>query len=363
MFRARHLHRSTLSHVLGAAIVLGSWLSVPSDAHESAVLPVKLPSAVSATTQTLPGPPRKILKNGGGAGKHACPAGKAYSAGRCEAICAEGQKWDGKACKPAPVDVAWVVVAPGMVWIRGGSFQMGSDNGDPDEQPSRFVTQRWAFAMDRTEVSAGDFAACVNAGVCAAPGALASADPLESDAYCNWGKAKREKHPMNCVDWTAARGYCEWAGKRLPTEAEWEYAAKGNTTGDFIWGTKWPPPGDVGNLADESAKALLGEGAVVSGYTDNYPTTSPVHASRTNSVGLIEMAGNVQEWVEDAYDPAAYSKGDAYEPLFTTGSERVTRGGSWRTGTREALRASVRTRQQPNWRSTSLGFRCAMTLD
>ncbi len=349
---------------IAGSLAVGIWAALPTDANETPKLTVKLPtSSQPAGSPGVVGPPRRVLKNGGAAGKHACPAGQAFSEGHCEAMCMEGKKWDGKGCSAAPIDIAWVAVAPGMAWIRGGSFLMGSESGPADEQPSHYVTQRWPFALDRTEVSVADFGACVRVGVCSAPAPMTASDPLESDLHCNWAKETQEKHPMNCVDWNAARRYCEWAGKRLPTEAEWEYAARGTSEGDFVWGAKWPPPADVGNFADESSRELQGDGAVLSGYTDHFATTSPVRASRTNTFGVIGMSGNVQEWVEDAYSPTAYVKGESFEPLLTTGTDRVVRGGSWRTGTRDGLRAATRTSQPPSWRSTALGFRCAMTLD
>lgn len=126
----------------------------------------------------------------------------------------------------------------GMVEVPGGEFFMGCNERvdsecSYDEKPGKTV-QVASFHIDRTEVTVGDYKKCVDAGACSAD--VASQIVKGEDKHCNWGKSSRADHPINCVRWANAEAYCKWAGKRLPTEKEWEKAARGTDGRKYAWG-------------------------------------------------------------------------------------------------------------------------------
>jgi formylglycine-generating enzyme required for sulfatase activity len=209
-----------------------------------------------------------------------------------------------------------------MVRISAGSFMMGSKDGYADERPVHKVDVA-AFEMDETEVTVAAYKACVDAGKCTAP---------NTDGLCNWGKPDRDRHPVNCVDWEQSKAFCEWAGKRLPSEEEWEYAARGKEGRNNPWGN------------DELGGQLCwkrSEGTCVVGS----------HPSGDTPTGLKDMAGNVWEWTSSGYSED-YNKNRAI-------SIRVARGGSWGYGYALVLRSSHRSGYEPPARNADLGLRCA----
>ena len=212
-----------------------------------------------------------------------------------------------------------------LVTIPGGSFLYGCNGEAGRECPSSEVAgqraELGAFQIDRTEVRVSEYRHCVDEGACAAP-AVASG--------CNWNAPGRGEHPVNCVDWDQAKAYCEWIGKRLPTEQEWEKAARGTDGRTYPWG-------DDGPSCDV---------AVMSGAPSCGGGTAPV-ASRDRGrspYGLFDMAGNVFEWTGSLY--------------ASGGGARVLRGGSWKNDA-TAIRSSHREGALPNLRDASVGFRCA----
>ena len=215
-----------------------------------------------------------------------------------------------------------VSLAPGMVSIPAGSFQMGSSDGDDDEKPVHRVSVG-AFSLDRTEVTVDDYAACVSAGSCTA---------TDTGDYCNAGVSGKGAHPINCVDWDQATSYCAWAGKRLPTEEEWEYAARGTDGRKYPWGNEAPGSQLCWNLGDGTCE--------VGSY-----------ASGSSPFGALDMAGNVWEWTSSGYS-SDYSKERAKDT-------RVFRGGSWGNVSPSYVRAANRDRSFPSNRYSRLGFRCA----
>jgi formylglycine-generating enzyme required for sulfatase activity len=219
----------------------------------------------------------------------------------------------------------------GMVRIAGGTFQMGASDISIAE-PVTTVTLS-GYSMDRTEVTVAAYRACVLAGQC-------SAEKLDSCApWGNWGVADKEQHPINCVDWGQAKAYCEAQGKRLPTEAEWEFGARGKDSWKYPWG-------------DQAPDASLAK-------WNSQDGTAPVgtHTAGASPFGLQDMAGNVWEWVEDAY--GAYPGGTATNPTQGSGQYRVSRGGSWGVKDAAGLRGAVRFQRPPGLRADFLGFRCA----
>ena len=208
------------------------------------------------------------------------------------------------------------------VAIPGGSFTQGSTHGEEDERPARKVAVK-SFAIDRTEVTRGDYAACVAAGRC-----KATSDKLAGD--------QDAKLPVTGVDWNDAQAYCKFAGGRLPSEAEWEKAARGTDGREYPWGN------DV-DCARANWGNFEGEGPCA-GKNPGHPVAVGQYPTGASPYGLLDMGGNVWEWVADKYDE---------EP-----SRRVVRGGSccsFFVGPRSANRNAW----APDHRDGDLGFRCA----
>jgi formylglycine-generating enzyme required for sulfatase activity len=227
-----------------------------------------------------------------------------------------------------------------MVFVASGWFVMGSTEddaqADDDEHPQHDVMLD-GFWIDRTEVTNGQYKQCEAAGACTAPYPTSS---YSRAAY--YRHPRYANFPVVNVTWQDAADYCEWAGKRLPTEAEWEKAARGVDERLYPWGNS--PPNDTlanygGNEGDTEEVGSYPEGA------------SPY--------GVLEMAGNVWEWVADPYDVKYYQASPSHNPAGPgSGEERVVRGGSWLLGQRR-IRAAYRKSHRPDFRDGTTGFRCA----
>lgn len=306
---------------------------------------------------------------------------------------------------------------PGMVWIPGGRFTMGSN--DPmtweEERPAHPVKLK-GFWMDATEVTNAEFARFVSAThyitdaekapkleeiMAQVPpgtpppdpkdlvaGGLVfhnTAKPVSTDDLTQWWRWEpgadwqhpegpgssvegRELHPVVMVSWNDAQAYCKWAGKRLPTEAEWEFAARGGLEGkNFVWGDEAPTDNRVfantwqGHFPDNNTKK------------DGFERTAPVKSFAPNGYGLYDMAGNVWEWCNDWYDKLLYQtyeegevidnpRGPAasrdpaqpYTPL------RVQKGGSFlcHDSYCQRYRPSARQASSPESGMSHVGFRC-----
>jgi len=229
-------------------------------------------------------------------------------------------------------------VYEGIVLIPAGSFQMGSEEGGSDEKPVHTV-QISSFYMDKYEVTNGEYKKCVDAGYCRAP--YESKSPTRSSYY---GNRTYDNYPVIYVDWTQAKAYCEWKGGRLPTEAEWEYAARGGLSGaKYPWGDAIK--GSDANYFD-------------SGDSEDNDTTA-VGGYAANGYGLYDMAGNVWEWVSDWYEENYYKSSPSSNPPGPdSGTYRVVRGGSWLHNA-FVIRVSYRYRLDTSYRSSFGGFRCA----
>ena len=259
-----------------------------------------------------------------------------------------------------------------MVFVPAGSFQMGSDYRQQayaraicrqyvgsdataqcraanygDESPAHLVTLE-SFWIDRMEVTNAQYALCVASGACSAPGA--SNDRGEPTNYAD---SAFIDHPVVMVSLSAARSYCGWAGGRLPTEAEWEYAARGPSGLIFPWGDAFD--GTRLNYCDLTCSAGPNDPVT----DDGYPRTAPVGSFPTGAswVGALDMAGNVREWVADWYGP--YTANSQTEPTVpVSGTLNVPRGGSWLDNP-SLVRSANRGGNQPGYSRDYYGFRCA----
>ncbi len=290
-----------------------------------------------------------------------------------------------------------------MVWIPGGSFDMGSNDDGPDAQPVHRVHVK-GFWIDRTEVTNAQFAAfvaatgyrtvaerepdpkdfpgvpaaelCAGSVVFAPPGKPVPLDnPHAWWTYrpnASWCEpdgpgstiAGKENHPVVHIAWHDAVAYAEWAGKRLPTEAEWEFAARGGlANAPYIWGDE--------NPAENPSLANIWQGRFPhwNAATDGAERTAPVASYPPNGYGLFDMAGNVWEWCADWYSPDYYARSPAENPAGPAASydpqepgvpKRVQRGGSFLCSDEYCIRYRVGARGKgaPDTGASHVGFRC-----
>jgi formylglycine-generating enzyme required for sulfatase activity len=224
-----------------------------------------------------------------------------------------------------------------LLYVPAGEFTMGSDVNS-DEQPIRKVYLD-AFWIDQTEVTNKQYKACVDAGTCEPPSSTSS------QTHPNYyGNPEFNDYPFVWVSWDKANRYCEvWIGGDLPTEAQWEKAARGTDTRSYPWGNEAPNKDLLnynGNIGDTT-------------LIKNYPNTASFY-------GTYDMAGNVSEWVNDFYSETYYqSSASSNNPLGPeSGQSRVLRGGSWdQVGT--LVRSALRGKSVPMYAYVNIGFRCS----
>jgi formylglycine-generating enzyme required for sulfatase activity len=219
-----------------------------------------------------------------------------------------------------------------MELIPAGKFAMGSNDGSADERPVHTVSLD-AFYMDKYEVTNVTYKLCVDAGGCLAP----------TDASWNsatqYNNPKYTHHPVIFVTWYQALNYCSWRGVRMPTEAEWEYAARGLNGRTYPWGEV---------LATSLAN-----------YNKSGTTPVGSYENGKSPFGLYDMAGNVWEWVNDWYSETYYQRSPAFNPLGpAVGRQRAMRGGAWQNYEKD-VRSADRTGYNPAVGVGTIGFRCA----
>jgi formylglycine-generating enzyme required for sulfatase activity len=277
------------------------------------------------------------LVKGGDSGASAgvvCPASTLWDGKQCvsaNVACPVGTKWSGQACVPldlpiAPPDPMKPAGAPqcpaGTVLVAGATFNMGSSDPADDEKPAHPVTVG-AFCMDRAEVTVDAYAKCVASGKCVEAG---------SDPACNG--SSRPNHPVNCVSAKQALEYCASVGKRLPSEEEWELAARGAAGRKYPWGDAIPS-------AQVCWQREKSEGTCEVGATQGGATPE----------GIVDLTGNVLEWTS--------SKPCSYADPNLCKEGRVVRGGSWYAAQPSGLRTTRRWDWPEFSRLPILGFRCA----
>lgn len=246
-----------------------------------------------------------------------------------------------------PVLVSDEVDVP-MRQVPAGEFQMGSTDGEANEEPVHRV-QLGVFYIDQYEVTNANYAECVAQGACQSP---ASRSSESRKTY--YGNPLYDDYPVLNVTWDQAQSYCDWRNGRLPTEAEWEKAARGGlVTEPFPWGDETPvcEPGiENGAKFDDNANCNL---------TD----TEAVGTFAANGYGLYDMAGNLWEWVADWYAEDYYTESPDREPGGPQdGDLRVIRGGSWSDSDIGALRTASREGKQPDSGYPTVGFRCVREI-
>jgi formylglycine-generating enzyme required for sulfatase activity len=227
-----------------------------------------------------------------------------------------------------------------MVTVPQGAFTMGFNetDTDPDYEPEHSVTLK-EFLIDKTEVTVAQYKACVDCGVCKLP--LRDGSHTGREPY--YGDPKYNDYPVIYVTWNDAKAYCEVIGKRLPTEAEWEKAARGTTKSAYPWGDD-PPSKNHANFG-----MLVNDTAKVTDYDQG-----------KSSLGVLNLAGNVWEWVADSYDAKYYAASPATDPPGPAEKlAKVVRGGGF-ISSHTQIRSFVRETYAESAAMSFIGFRCAM---
>ncbi len=249
-----------------------------------------------------------------------------------------------------------------LVLIPAGTFTMGSNDGDSDEKPPHEVRISKPFYMGKFEVTNRQYR---------------NFKRDHNSGDYNGHSLNGDDQPVVNVNWYDAQRFCVWLSRqsnrevRLPSEAEWEYVARGGDGREFPWGNTWPPRGRAGNYADEAAKEKLEKlpdstsilAGFIDGYRDGYAMTAPVGQFEENPYGLYDLGGNAWEWCADAYH-----EGYAFAPTdgrawITQGDLRrpVRRGGAWTSYVRAFLRSPGRLFGLVGFRQECNGFRVVVS--
>jgi formylglycine-generating enzyme required for sulfatase activity/serine/threonine protein kinase len=253
-----------------------------------------------------------------------------------------------------------------QVFVPAGSFRMGTETGQADERPVHDV-QLDAFWLDRTEVTNAQFAAFVeDTGLLTTAerdgrGNIYTPDNWQPLAGADWlhpqgpGSDADPDHPVVLVTWDEADAFCRWAGGRLPTEAEWEYAARGPESLTYPWGESLNPAGH--NFCDHNCPFDWRDDHLEDGY--RYTSPAGTFTTGASWTGAIDLLGNVWEWVNDWHGDATYSESTSSNPVGpSTGDLRVARGAAWMNES-DVHYSANRARGFPAAAYNGFGFRCA----
>ena len=245
----------------------------------------------------------------------------------------------------------------GMVYIPAGWFWMGCAPNDfacngtepeeerPDEKPYHKVYLD-AYYIDKNDVTVSEYKKCVEAGGCTEPrwNNCYIINSIGQYLGTVGSEFQKDNKPVVCVDWNQANAYCQWAGKRLPTEAQWEKAARGTDGRIYPWGNVW-----------DETRACFGQASTCA--IGSYPQGASPY-------GVMDMAGNVSDWCSDWYDYNYYNHSQDHNPLGpNSGYWHVLRGGGWfslydSVEDPDYLRSSSRGKGEPEEQDFSVGFRC-----
>ncbi len=221
-----------------------------------------------------------------------------------------------------------------MIYIKGAEFIMVSNDGEPDESPAHKI-QLETFYVDKYEVTNARYRRF-----------LSLTKQRRRSSYTYDPVLGKDRQPVIGIAWDDAHDFCKWAGMRLPTEAEWELAARGSAGFVYPWGYKWNS--ECANSVETGLQRPVEGG--------NYPLGKSPY-------GALDMAGNVWEWCNDYYDKSFYTQSPSHNPQGPPeGKLRVLRGGSWFDGPTD-LRVTKRRGENPKMRLSNIGFRCAKDAD
>jgi len=271
------------------------------------------------------------------------------------------------AATSAPVISAQAPCPEDMILIEGGKMFMGARDLGPDAKPPHQVAVS-SFCLDRTEVTARAYHACSDKGECERAldhvhwSGITEQNAALYSPLCNVNRPDQADHPINCVAWSMADHYCQRHQRRLPTEAEWEFAARGSRQSKYPWGDE-PPSAKHLNACGTKCGRMFGEGErqpQMHDEDDGYPATSPVGAfpAGSSTHGVMDLAGNVSEWMADWFGP--YPSTPQVDPRGPeTGTARAVRGGDFFAAQRDEARPAFRWKADPDTYSHRIGFRCA----
>ena len=311
---------------------------------------------------------------------HDCVPCAAYRIGHCHGLSGDTEKaldWFENAVSNAGVGSAVRAFsgrsmrsAQGMVQVPAGWFWMGCNIGSDNdcsfnEKPMRqiYLDEFW---IDRTEVTAMQYEKCMKEGKCSKEGLGVKCGHGINSNYknpCVWYRQDLKSCPVIALSWEQAKGYCEWAGKRLPTEAEWEKAARGTRGGIYPWGNDGYETGKpVANIADkEYGKQAYIPPIAKHDYDDGFPKLAPAgsYPQGASPCGALDMVGNAWEWVSDWYKEGYDKSASNRNPKGPKeGKYRVIRGCSF-ADLPKVCRASARFRADPKHHKHTIGVRCA----
>jgi eukaryotic-like serine/threonine-protein kinase len=256
----------------------------------------------------------------------------------------------------------------GSILIKGGKMFMGSSDLNDPEKPPHEVTVS-TFCIDRTEVTTKAYLACVDKVECERPmdnvrwRGVSKEQQKRFSPLCNGQKPDHRDHPINCVSWAMASNYCKKRDRRLPTEAEWEFAARGSSQRKYPWGDEAPSAkylNACGKECKEWGDTHDYERKIMYEEADQFASTAPVGSFPAGASvhGVLDLAGNVWEWTADWYGP--YAPDPVKDPKGPQeGTQRTMRGGDFFGAEPNWARPAYRWKDEPDNYNHAIGFRCA----